>query len=53
MLATGSQTCSCSVDIEKLQVGNSGRLILAPRFDKQGEPFEAYPGISIANSSEP
>jgi len=52
MLATVLHPDSRGVGIAAPQVGISRRLILVQRFDKEGEPFEAYFNPHILKSSE-
>jgi peptide deformylase len=42
MLATVTDTANAGVGIAAPQVGIDVRMILVQRFDKEGEPFEAY-----------
>lgn len=47
MLATVTDPAQDGVGIAGPQVGISRRIVLVQRFDKEGEPFEAYPNIRI------
>lgn len=40
------------VGIAAPQVGINRRLVIVQRFDKEGEPFEVYPNLSIISYSE-
>lgn len=51
MLTTVNDSLSQGVGIAAPQVGISKRVILVQRFDKQGEPFEAYLNPKITKFS--
>ena len=47
MVATVTDPSQDGVGIAGPQVGLSRRVVAVQRFDKEGEPFEVYPNISI------
>lgn len=47
MVATVTSPEQDGVGIAGPQVGVSRRVVAVQRFDKEGEPFEVYPGIRI------
>lgn len=47
MIATVTSPSQDGVGIAGPQVGISRRIVAVQRFDKEGEPFEVYPNISI------
>ena len=49
MVATVTSPEEDGVGIAGPQVGISRRIVAVQRFDKDGEPFEVYPNISISN----
>lgn len=52
MKKTVADTSVGGVGIAAPQVGINKRVVVVQRFDKPGEPFEAYPNISIVEYSE-
>lgn len=52
MIQTVSDTTVGGVGIAAPQIGINKRVVVVQRFDKEGEPFEAYPNISILEYSE-
>lgn len=52
MIQTVSDTIVGGVGIAAPQVGINKRVVVVQRFDKPGEPFEAYPNIYILEYSE-
>jgi peptide deformylase len=52
MKKTVSDTVVGGVGIAAPQIGINKRVVVVQRFDKQGEPFEAYPNIYIVKCSE-
>jgi peptide deformylase len=52
MKMTVADTSVGGVGIAAPQVGINKRVVVVQRFDKPGEPFEAYPNISIVEYSE-
>ena len=52
MVATVTHPSQDGVGIAGPQVGLNRRVVAVQRFDKEGEPFEVYPNISIVWSSE-
>lgn len=52
MIITVSDTTVGGVGIAAPQVGINKRVVVVQRFDKEGEPFEAYPNISIIEYSQ-
>lgn len=48
MVATVTSPDEDGVGIAGPQVGISRRIVAVQRFDKEGEPFEVYPNISIS-----
>lgn len=48
MIATVTSPEEDGVGIAGPQVGISRRIVAVQRFDKEGEPFEVYPNISIS-----
>ena len=52
MVATVTHPSQDGVGIAGPQVGLNRRVVAVQRFDKEGEPFEVYPNISIVWSSD-
>lgn len=52
MVATVTHPSQDGVGIAGPQVGLNRRVVAVQRFDKEGEPFEIYPNISIIWSSD-
>ena len=52
MVATVTHPSQDGVGIAGPQVGMNRRVVAVQRFDKEGEPFEVYPNISIVWSSD-
>ena len=52
MIRTVSDTAVGGVGLAAPQIGINRRIVVVQRFDKEGEPFEAYPNISIISHSE-
>lgn len=52
MIVTVSDSTVGGVGIAGPQVGINKRIVAVQRFDKPGEPFEAYPNIHIIEYSE-
>lgn len=52
MIQTVSDTTVGGVGIAAPQIGINKRVVVVQRFDREGEPFEAYPNISILEYSE-
>ena len=52
MVATVTHPSQDGVGIAGPQVGLNRRVVAVQRFDKQGEPFEVYPNISIVWASD-
>jgi peptide deformylase len=52
MKATVADPSVGGVGIAAPQIGINKRVVVVQRFDKQGEPFEAYPNIYIVKCSE-
>ena len=52
MIATVTHPSQDGVGIAGPQVGLNRRVIAVQRFDKEGEPFEVYPNISIVWASD-
>ena len=52
MVATVTHPSQDGVGIAGPQVGLNRRIVAVQRFDKEGEPFEVYPNISIIETSE-
>lgn len=52
MLATVTHPSQDGVGIAGPQVGLNRRVVAVQRFDKEGEPFEVYPNISIVWASD-
>lgn len=52
MICTVSDPAVDGVGIAAPQVGINKRLVVVQRFDKEGEPFEAYPNIHITEYSQ-
>ena len=52
MVATVTHPSQDGVGIASPQVGLNRRVVAVQRFDKQGEPFEVYPNISIVWASD-
>lgn len=52
MIQTVSDTTVGGVGIAAPQIGINKRVVVVQRFDKESEPFEAYPNISIIEYSE-
>ena len=50
MIATVTSPSQDGVGIAGPQVGISRRIVAVQRFDKEGEPFEVYPNISIVGT---
>lgn len=51
MVATVTHPSQDGVGIAGPQVGLNRRVVAVQRFDKEGEPFEVYPNISIVKAS--
>lgn len=52
MVATVTHPSQDGVGIAGPQVGLNRRVVAVQRFDKEGEPFEVYPNISIVWASD-
>lgn len=52
MVATVTHPSQDGVGIAGPQVGLNRRVVAVQRFDKEGEPFEVYPNISITWASD-
>ena len=52
MVATVTHPTQDGVGIAGPQVGLNRRVVAVQRFDKEGEPFEVYPNISIVWASD-
>ena len=52
MIATVTHPSQDGVGIAGPQVGLNRRVVAVQRFDKEGEPFEVYPNISIVWTSD-
>ena len=52
MVATVTHPSQDGVGIAGPQVGLNRRIVAVQRFDKEGEPFEVYPNISIVWASD-
>ncbi len=52
MVATVTHPTQDGVGIAGPQVGLNRRIVAVQRFDKEGEPFEVYPNISIVWASD-
>ena len=52
MIATVTHPSQDGVGIAGPQVGLNRRVVAVQRFDKEGEPFEVYPNISIVCASD-
>ena len=52
MIATVTHPSQDGVGIAGPQVGLNRRVVAVQRFDKEGEPFEVYPNISIVWASD-
>ena len=52
MTATVTPPSQDGVGIAGPQVGLNRRVVVVQRFDKEGEPFEVYPNISIVWTSD-
>lgn len=52
MKRTVSDSAVSGVGIAAPQIGINKRLVVVQRFDKEGDPFEAYPNISIVEYSD-
>lgn len=52
MVATVTHPSQDGVGIAGPQVGLNRRVVAVQRFDKEGEPFEVYPNISITCASD-
>ena len=52
MTATVTHPSQDGVGIAGPQVGLNRRVVVVQRFDKEGEPFEVYPNISIVWTSD-
>ena len=52
MVATVTHPSHDGVGIAGPQVGLNRRIVAVQRFDKEGEPFEVYPNISIVWASD-
>ncbi|MBR5836130.1 MAG: peptide deformylase [Bacteroidales bacterium] len=52
MVATVTHPSQDGVGIAGPQVGLNRRVVAVQRFDKEGEPFEVYPNISIVLASD-
>ncbi len=52
MVATVTHPSQDGVGIAAPQVGINRRIVAVQRFDKEGEPFEVYPNIRIAWTSD-
>lgn len=52
MVATVTHPSQDGVGIAGPQVGLNRRVVAVQRFDKEGEPFEVYPNISIVWTSD-
>ena len=52
MIATVTHPSQDGVGIAGPQVGLNRRIVAVQRFDKEGEPFEVYPNISIVWASD-
>lgn len=52
MVATVTHPSQDGVGIAGPQVGINRRVVAVQRFDKEGEPFEVYPNISITWASD-
>ena len=52
MKATVADPSVGGVGIAAPQIGINKRVVVVQRFDKQGEPFEAYPNIYIVKCTE-
>lgn len=52
MIATVTHPSQDGVGIAGPQVGLNRRVVAVQRFDKEGEPFEVYPNVSIVWTSD-